>query len=102
MCRGLTLNRVMLGENREIKIGDFEDCIIYDSDTLYVYDPPSQVYDYCCPEMINHQQGYTDMHCAPWAFGVILFAMLEGKLPFHDYDVYITKEKVLHCDYQFT
>ena len=56
--------------------------------------------NYQPPEMIQGS-AYNDRDYAPWCFGVILFALLTGKLPFQSLDPYYLKELIINRDYKW-
>ena len=56
--------------------------------------------DYAAPEMHRRGEGY-GIQAEHWAFGVLLFEMLTGELPFSDDDPMVTIEKILDADIEW-
>ncbi|CAN8067237.1 unnamed protein product [Agarophyton chilense] len=58
--------------------------------------------DYCAPEIIDiAQEGYTGSKVDAWSCGIILFALLCGRLPFLDQDVEKLYDQILACKVKY-
>lgn len=89
----------MLGYDRNrLKIVDFGLSNIYKKDELLKTACGSPCY--AAPEMVLGQK-YEGKKIDIWSSGIILFAMLNGYLPFEDDNTSVLYQKVLAGDYSF-
>lgn len=60
--------------------------------------------NYCAPEILvaaSTQQGYNGFAVDVWSCGVILYAMLAGRLPFHNPDTKLLYQSIAEAPVQF-
>eukprot|EP00105_Crassostrea_gigas_P034289 XP_019918437.1 PREDICTED: MAP/microtubule affinity-regulating kinase 3-like [Crassostrea gigas] len=80
--RDIKCENVLLDENGDLKLTDFGFSYHYDEkDTLLSTSCGS--FAYTAPEVIR-ANGYNGFRSDIWSLGVILFAMVNGRLPFND------------------
>jgi len=99
-----------MDENWNIKLSDFGDAIKLDikngQDTIVDKEWVSVHLGSFCgtplyvsPEMLR--ESVTGPGNDVWAFGVILFQMISGQVPFRDKNDSLTFERILTCTYEF-
>ena len=96
--RDLKLGNLFLGENLELKIGDFGLAAKLD----FVGEKRRTVCgtpNYIAPEVLNSKVCGHSFEADIWSMGVVLYAMLVGKPPFETKDVKATYEKIKANDY---
>ncbi|XP_062614346.1 serine/threonine-protein kinase MARK2-like isoform X2 [Saccostrea cucullata] len=80
--RDLKCENILLGENNELKITDFgfsRNC----NGRKTMLETSCGSYAYTAPEVIK-KGSYDGFHSDVWSLGIILFAMVNGRLPFND------------------
>ena len=98
--RDLKLGNLFLGQDMELKIGDFGLAARLDYDdekkTTICGTP-----NYIAPEILdNHHKGHS-FQVDVWSLGVVMFTMLVGKPPFEDVDVKSTYQRIRDNAYAF-
>ncbi|CAI4058193.1 hypothetical protein SKDZ_04G3410 [Saccharomyces kudriavzevii ZP591] len=89
--RDLKIENIMISDSSEIKIIDFGLSNLYDS--------RKQLYTFCgslyfaAPELLKANP-YTGPEVDVWSFGVVLFVLVCGKVPFDDENSSVLHEKI--------
>lgn len=96
--RDLKPENILLNYNKSLKIVDFGLSNTYKKPEMLK--TPCGSPCYAAPEMIQGQK-YDGLKVDIWSSGVILFAMLNGYLPFEDEDTTQLYKKVLSGNYSF-
>lgn len=97
--RDLKPENLLLGDNGDLKITDFGFSSMKGRDVnaglLYTQ---CGTPDYCAPEIIESaKDGYNGAKVDAWSCGVILFALLCGRLPFQEQDTDRLYDLILAC-----
>ena len=82
--RDLKLGNILLGDNMEIKIGDFGLSTKLDRKSKKGLDKQVGTLDYEAPEILNKQNYFYEAEI--WALGIIMCYLLTGKHPFSGKD----------------
>lgn len=97
--RDLKPENLLLDENGDIKITDFGFSSMkgMDVSTGLLYTQCGTP-DYCAPEIIDSRvHGYTGAKVDAWSCGIILYALLCGRLPFQEPDTDKLYDLILAC-----
>lgn len=101
--RDLKPENLLLDENGDIKITDFGFSSMKGMDvrTELLYTQCGTP-DYCAPEIIDSaQNGYNGSKVDAWSCGIILFALLTGRLPFQEQDTEKLYDLILACQVRY-
>lgn len=101
--RDLKPENLLVDENGDIKITDFGFSSMkgMDVNTWLLYTQCGTP-DYCAPEIIDSaQNGYTGAKVDAWSCGIILYALLCGRLPFHEPDTEKLYDLILACQVKY-
>lgn len=101
--RDLKPENLLLDENGDIKITDFGFSSMkgMDVNTGLLYTQCGTP-DYCAPEIIGSaQNGYTGAKVDAWSCGIILYALLCGRLPFQEPDTDKLYDLILACQVKY-
>lgn len=101
--RDLKPENLLLDENGDIKITDFGFSSMKGMDvhTGLLYTQCGTP-DYCAPEIIGSaQNGYTGAKVDAWSCGIILYALLCGRLPFQEPDTDKLYDLILACQVKY-
>jgi calcium-dependent protein kinase len=82
------------GDDADLKLIDFGFSTQWDSSTMMTDDVGTT--GYMAPEVLRGR--YSDK-CDMWSFGVIIFALLSGRMPFQGKSCEETHRRILDCDY---
>lgn len=98
--RDLKPENLLLDENGDIKITDFGFSAMKNADVnaglLYTQ---CGTPDYCAPEIIEHpEDGYNGAKVDVWSCGIILYALLVGRLPFREEETEKLYDLILACE----
>ncbi|CAK84768.1 unnamed protein product (macronuclear) [Paramecium tetraurelia] len=96
MHRDLKPENLLLDENNKIKIVDFGLSNQFKDGQLLKTACGSPCY--AAPEMIQGKE-YDPKSADTWSCGVILFAMVNGYLPFEDKNLNLLYKKIMNCEY---
>nr|XP_022341133.1 sucrose non-fermenting protein kinase 1-like isoform X2 [Crassostrea virginica] len=90
--RDIKCENVLLDENHDLKLTDFGfSCQCNERDTILRTSCGS--YAYTAPEVIR-AKGYSGFRSDIWSLGIILFAMVNGRLPFNDAQIAEMEEEM--------
>lgn len=101
--RDLKPENLLVDENGDIKITDFGFSSMkgMDVNTGLLYTQCGTP-DYCAPEIIDSaQNGYTGAKVDAWSCGIILYALLCGRLPFLEPDTDKLYDLILACQVKY-
>ncbi|EEB07659.1 CAMK/CAMKL protein kinase Ppk16 [Schizosaccharomyces japonicus yFS275] len=93
--RDLKLENVFLDKQYNVKIGDFGLSRESDCSRRTFMNTRCGTVAYTAPEIVLGQK-YIGEFVDIWALGVIMYALLVGKLPFDEDDVNLTKSRIVH------
>lgn len=96
--RDLKLENVLLDEDGNIKLGDFGFTRTYVPRTML--ETVCGTESYMAPELLQHQK-YNPEAADVWSLGVILYAMIYGKLPFDEDNTAETVKRIVEEDPPF-
>ncbi|KAL2263139.1 hypothetical protein VTK26DRAFT_8037 [Humicola hyalothermophila] len=96
--RDLKPENILLKSNGQIKIADFGMAALQQNPTHQLRTACGSPH-YAAPELLRHQY-YKGSAVDIWSMGVILFAMLAGRLPFDDDDMHIMLAKAKRAQYK--
>ena len=80
MHRDVTLNNIFIDDDNTLKLGNFGNAVKVSNKNEFRYTITENT-NYLSPQMLS-TKGYLVTESDPWALGVVLFALLVGKLPF--------------------
>ncbi|WBW73528.1 serine/threonine protein kinase Ppk16 [Schizosaccharomyces osmophilus] len=93
--RDLKLENIFLDKNFDIKIGDFGFSRDTDCSRRTFMSTRCGTVAYCAPEIVLGQKYIGE--CADiWSLGIIMYAMLVGRLPFDEDDTSLTEHKIIN------
>lgn len=92
MHRGITLRNLLLDDDMRLHITTFRHITMCHFKEWRHGEVPGRSKDYQPPEMLKNE-AYSDRDYAPWCLGVIIFTLLTGKLPFHNDDPFMLRER---------
>lgn len=84
--RDIKCENILFDENNVLKIIDFGFASFYKESRKSMSETYCGSRAYCCPELLK-QKPYQPHSADIWASGVVLFAMVFGKLPYDDSDM---------------
>ena len=96
--RDLKPENILLKGNGQIKIADFGMAALQQNPSHQLRTACGSPH-YAAPELLRHQF-YKGSAVDIWSMGVILFAMLAGRLPFDDDDMNVMLAKAKRADYK--
>ncbi len=96
--RDLKPENILLKGNGQIKIADFGMAALQQNPSHQLRTACGSPH-YAAPELLRHQF-YKGSAVDIWSMGVILFAMLAGRLPFDDDDMSVMLAKAKRADYK--
>lgn len=96
--RDLKPENILLKSNGQIKIADFGMAALQQSSSHQLRTACGSPH-YAAPELLRHQY-YKGSAVDIWSMGVILFAMLAGRLPFDDEDMGVMLAKAKRAEYR--
>lgn len=96
--RDLKPENILLKSNGQIKIADFGMAALQQNPSHQLRTACGSPH-YAAPELLRHQF-YKGSAVDIWSMGVILFAMLAGRLPFDDEDMAIMLSKAKRAEYK--
>lgn len=96
--RDLKPENILLKSNGQIKIADFGMAALQQNPTHQLRTSCGSPH-YAAPELLRHQF-YKGSAVDIWSMGVILFAMLAGRLPFDDEDMNVMLSKAKRAEYK--
>ncbi len=101
--RDLKPENILLNENGDIRITDFGFSsmrgVDVNSDLLHTQ---CGTPDYCAPEIIEcSSKGYSGAKVDAWSCGIILYALLAGRLPFVEQDTEKLYDLILACQVDY-
>ena len=86
MHRDITLHNIFISDKITLKVGNFGNARKLTNNDEFRYTVTDNT-NFLSPEVLSGK-GYQASEVDPWSLGVILYALLIGKLPFdHEYDV---------------
>ncbi|EPY52597.1 CAMK/CAMKL protein kinase Ppk16 [Schizosaccharomyces cryophilus OY26] len=92
--RDLKLENIFLDKNFDVKIGDFGFSRDTDCSRRTFMSTRCGTVAYCAPEVVLGQKYIGE--CADiWSLGIIMYAMLVGRLPFDEDDTNLTELKII-------
>ncbi|KAK3331006.1 hypothetical protein B0H66DRAFT_84954 [Apodospora peruviana] len=95
--RDLKPENILLKANGQVKIADFGMAALQ-QDSAHQLRTACGSPHYAAPELLKHQH-YKGSAVDIWSMGVILFAMLAGRLPFDENDINIMLSKAKRAEY---
>ena len=95
MHRNFALEHFYLDAELNLKIGNFRCAKKLQSTKEFTY-TVCENYQFLSPQMLC-QEGYTMNDSDTWSLGVLIYALLIGKLPFFDDNKAMHKQKILNC-----
>jgi serine/threonine protein kinase len=96
--RDLKPENILLKSNGQIKIADFGMAALQQNPSHQLRTACGSPH-YAAPELLRHQF-YKGSAVDIWSMGVILFAMLAGRLPFDDEDMAVMLSKAKRAEYK--
>jgi serine/threonine protein kinase len=96
--RDLKPENILLKSNGQIKIADFGMAALHQGPNHQLRTACGSPH-YAAPELLRHQF-YKGSAADIWSMGVILFAMLSGRLPFDDEDMGVMLSKAKRAEYK--
>jgi serine/threonine protein kinase len=96
--RDLKPENILLNSEGQVKIADFGMAALHQSPTHHLRTACGSPH-YAAPELLK-QRMYKGESADIWSMGVILFAMLAGRLPFDDPQIHVMLSKAKKGDYQ--
>ncbi|KAK3393066.1 hypothetical protein B0H63DRAFT_505044 [Podospora didyma] len=96
--RDLKPENILLKSNGQVKIADFGMAALQQDSTHQLKTACGSPH-YAAPELLRHQY-YKGSAVDIWSMGVILFAMLAGRLPFDEDDMNLMASKAVRAEYE--
>ncbi|KAK0655964.1 hypothetical protein B0T16DRAFT_424640 [Cercophora newfieldiana] len=96
--RDLKPENILLKSNGQVKIADFGMAALHQTSSHQLRTACGSPH-YAAPELLRHQY-YKGSAVDIWSMGVILFAMLSGRLPFDDEDIPAMLNKAKKAEYK--
>jgi serine/threonine-protein kinase HSL1, negative regulator of Swe1 kinase len=96
--RDLKPENILLKDNGQVKIADFGMAALHQTSTHRLQTACGSPH-YAAPELLRHQF-YKGSAVDIWSMGVILYAMLAGRLPFDDEDLNVMLNKAKRAAYE--